>query len=81
MECLILQLKNRLCLPILLKCIFTEPHGQLGAGCATLNETIDHLVSCCYILAQREYKSRHDHVASHVHWMLAKQAVFPVQDI
>jgi len=48
--------------------------------CGSFDETIDHLVSCCTVLAQREYKSRHDNVASHVHWMLAKHAGFPVQD-
>jgi len=70
---LFLQLKNRLCLLMLLKHLFTEPHVQLGAGCATFDETIDHFVSCCSVLVQSEYKSRHDHVASHIHWMLVNR--------
>ena len=49
--------------------------------CGGADETIDNLVSCCSVLAQKEYKPRHDRVASHVHWMLAKQAGFPVMDV
>ena len=40
-------------------------------GCA--DETVDHLVSSCSYLVQREYKGRHDAVASLVHWRLAKE--------
>jgi len=57
--------------------------SQSSARCRLcgLDETVDHLVSCCPVLAQREYKPRHDHVASHVHWLLAKQAGFPASDV
>jgi len=47
-------------------------------GCA--DETIDHLVSGCSYLVQREYKGRYDAVGSLVHWKLAKEMKFPVQD-
>jgi len=47
--------------------------------CGLADETIDHLVSCCPVLAQREYKPRHDHVASHVDWLLANKLAFLCQ--
>ena len=61
--------------------IYKTPCSARCRLCGSFDETIDHLVSCCSFLAQKEYKSRHDRVASHVHWMLAKQAGFPVQDL
>jgi len=68
-----------------LKHIFIIVNVQPGANyiCGGADETIDHLVSCCPVLVQREYKLRHDRVASHVriHWMLTKQAGFPVMDV
>jgi len=33
------------------------------------------------VLAQKEHKLRRDRVASHIHWMLAKQAGFPVYEL
>jgi len=59
-------------------------HSQCSARCQLCggaDETIDHLVSCCPVLVQKEYKSRHDCVASHVHWMQAKQTGFPVMNV
>ena len=49
--------------------------------CRTSDETIDHLISSCAFLAQREYKSRHDRIASLVHYTRAKQAGFTVSDL
>ena len=37
-------------------------------------------ISCCSYLVQREYKGRHDAVASLIHWTLAKAMRFPVHD-
>ena len=34
---------------------------------------MQHLVSGCYKLAQKEYKIRHDNVAKKVHWELCKK--------
>jgi len=39
-----------------------------------MDETIEHLVSSCLYLVQREYKRRHDCIASLVHYTLAKQS-------
>ena len=36
--------------------------------CNTKSETISHIVSECEILAQKEYKRRHDIVVRIVHW-------------
>lgn len=41
--------------------------------CKTSDETVDHLVSSCSKMAQREYKRRHDRVGTLVHWELARK--------
>ena len=40
--------------------------------CGKHDETIDHLISGCEVIAQRLYKHRHDEVARMLHWELAK---------
>ena len=35
-----------------------------------LSESVTHLVSGCKVLAQKEYRRRHDNIARIVHWML-----------
>ena len=49
--------------------------------CGIMDETIDHLMSSCLYLAQREYKRRHDCVASLVHYTLPKQSRFTVPEV
>ena len=39
----------------------------------TKSESVQHLVSGCEKLAQKEYKRRHDNVAKKVHWDLCKK--------
>ena len=41
--------------------------------CGQRDETINHIVSECSKLAQKEYKNRHDQVGRAVHWELCKQ--------
>jgi len=41
--------------------------------CGTTNETVQHLVSGCTALCDLEYKSRHNKVASIIHWRLCKK--------
>ena len=41
--------------------------------CGEKPETIMHILSECKCLAQREYKKRHDRIASEVHWYLCKE--------
>ena len=38
--------------------------------CGEKNETVTHLVCGCKVLAQKEYKRRHDNIARIVHWKL-----------
>ena len=38
--------------------------------CGKLDETIDHIVSNCSVLAPNEYTVRHDRVAQYIHWTL-----------
>ena len=41
--------------------------------CKTKDETINHIVSECPNLAQKQYKERHDQVARTLHWSLSKR--------
>ena len=43
------------------------------------DETVDHLISGCSFLVQREYKGRHDAIASLIYWTFLKQAGIQVQ--
>ena len=40
----------------------------------------DHILSCCSVIAQTHYKSRHDDVARLIHHEIAKLGGFPVDD-
>ena len=40
--------------------------------CGERDETVNHLVSECSKLAQREYKRRHDWVSRRVHWEVCR---------
>jgi hypothetical protein len=48
--------------------------------CKEADETINHVVSECSMLAQREYKRRHDKVARTLHWCLSKKYGLPCAD-
>ena len=48
--------------------------------CGSADETINHLISECSKLAQREYKRRHDKVAKAVHWTLCKKHQLEASD-
>ena len=41
--------------------------------CGTHVENVLHIVSSCSMLAQKEYKRRHDKVCSNIHWVLLKK--------
>ena len=41
--------------------------------CRKVDESIDHIVSGCSKLAQKEYKRRHDNLGKIVHWKLARK--------
>eukprot|EP00112_Aurelia_sp_Birch-Aquarium-sp1_P003300 Seg1367.7 transcript_id=Seg1367.7/GoldUCD/mRNA.D3Y31 product="Retrovirus-related Pol polyprotein from type-1 retrotransposable element R2" pseudo=true protein_id=Seg1367.7/GoldUCD/D3Y31 len=41
--------------------------------CGAAVENVTHIISGCKKLAQKEYKRRHDKVASFIHWLLCKK--------
>ena len=48
--------------------------------CRKVDEIIDHIVSGCSKLAQKEYKRRHDNLGKIVHWKLARKCNFEAGD-
>ena len=40
------------------------------------DETINHIISECSKLAQKEYKSRHDWIGKVIHWEMCKKFIF-----
>ena len=44
--------------------------------CRKVDENIDHLVSGCSELAQKEYKRRHNNLGKIAHWKLARKCNF-----
>ena len=49
---------------------------QQNSRCRLCGETIDHIISECCKLAQKEYKTRHDCVGKVIHWELCKKLKF-----
>ena len=45
-----------------------------------INESINHIVSGCSKLAQKEYKRKHDNLAKILHWKLARKCNFEAGD-
>ena len=48
--------------------------------CRKVEERIDHIVSGCGKLVQKEYKRRHDNLGKIVHWKLARKCNFEAGD-
>ena len=48
--------------------------------CRKVDESIDHIVSGCSKLAQKEHKRRHDNLGKIVHWKLARKCNFEAGD-
>ena len=44
--------------------------------CGDRDETINHIISECSKLAQKEYKARHDLVGKVIHWEMCKKFKF-----
>ena len=44
--------------------------------CKVENEAVSHIVSECEMLAQKDYKKRHDNVCRYIHWKLRKKHGF-----
>ena len=44
--------------------------------CSDRDETINHIISECSKLAQKEYKARHDWIGKVIHWEMCKKFKF-----
>ena len=65
----------------LVKAKTDKSHGDsIGSVCRKVDKSIDHIVSGCNKLAQKEYKRRHDNLGKIVHWKLAKKCNFEAGD-
>ena len=53
---------------------------SLCTVCRKVGESIDHIVSGCSKLAQKEYKRRHKNLGKMVHWKLARKCNFEAGD-
>ena len=60
--------------------IFHQGSSSQCRLCGSNNETVDHILSSCSVIAQSHYKHRHDEVARIIHWELCKWGGFPVSD-
>ena len=47
--------------------------------CRKVGESIDHIVSGCSKLAEKEYKRGHDNLGKIVHWKLARKCNLKLQ--
>ena len=52
------------------------PKNSTWRLCGDRNETINHIISECSKLAQKEYNTRHDWVGKVIHWELCKKFKF-----
>ena len=48
--------------------------------CGKVDETVRHMVCECPMLAQREYKRRHDSVGRKIHWEVCRKIGFDVNE-
>ena len=80
-ESLIVAAQNQSIRTILVEVKIGKSQGHsLCRMCIKLDESIDHIVSSCSKLAQKEYKRRHDNLGKIVHWKLARKFNFGAGD-
>ena len=48
--------------------------------CSQHEETVDHIVSGCEVLAKTEYISRHNNAAAYLHWSVCKDHDLKITD-
>ena len=41
--------------------------------CQKIDETVDHIISACPILAKEQYSKRHDRVSAQLHYNICKE--------
>ena len=80
-ESLIVAAQNQSIRKNLFKARIEKSQGDsLRRVCRKVDESIDHIVSGCSKLAQKEYKRRHDNLVKIVHWKLARKCNFEAGD-
>ena len=80
-ESLIVAAQNQSIRTNLVKAKIDKSQGDsLCRMCRKVDESIDHIVSGCSKLAQKEYKRRHDNLGKIVHWKLARKCNFEAGD-
>ena len=80
-ESLIVAAQNHSIRTNLAKAKIDKSQGDsLCRMCRKVDESIDHIVSGCSKLAQKEYKRRHDSLGKIVHWKLARKCNFEAGD-
>ena len=73
--------QNQSIRPNLVKAKINKSQGDsLCRVCRKVDESIDHIVSGCSKLAQKEYKRRHDNLGKMVHWKLPRKCNFEAGD-
>ena len=80
-EGLIVAVQNQSIRTNLLKAKIDKSQGDsLCRVRRKVDESIDHIVSGCSKLAQKEYKRRHDNLGKIVNWKLARKCNFEAED-
>ena len=80
-ESLIVAAQNQSIRTNLVKAKIDKSQGDsLCRVCRKVDESIDHIVSGCSKLTQKEYKRRHDNLGKMVHWKLARKCNFEAGD-
>ena len=80
-ESLIVAAQNHSITTNLVKARVDKSQGDsLCRVCRKVDESIDHIVSGCSKLAQKEYKGRHDNLGKIVHRKLARKGNFEAGD-
>ena len=80
-ESLIVAAQNQSARTSLVKRKIDKSKGDsLRRVCRKVDKSIDHIVSSCIKLAQKEYKRTHDNMGKIVHWKLARKCDFEARD-
>ena len=80
-ESLIVAAQNQSIRTNLVKAETDKSQGDsLCSVCRKVDKSIDHIVSGCSKLAQKEHKRTHDNLGKIVHWELARKCNFEAGD-
>ena len=80
-DSLIVAAQNQSIRTNLVKARIDKSQGDsLCTVCRKVDESIDHIVSGCSKLAQKEYKRRHKNLGKIVHWKLVRKSNFEARD-